>query len=393
MIRFEPDTWREALLRPLAMAAPNSHVYLEIPAPDLRFVFIALLSVLLLCLARRLAPAPRATLLLLGLVALAFVPWLATSGNGRYFIPFLLAAGPLCLALIYRLPWSRSSRALTALMMMGLQASLVFDNSPWGSWGLVPWRDAPYFPLATTTEMKTVPATYVTITSISYSLIAPLFPAQSHWINVSSMTEDPAASLETRRAHAIFAGSRRIFVVVPTLPQYMSDDKLPTAALMDVIDGRLAPQRLALDRSQSCQLAQSNALASFSFGSARKKQADALALLGLWVCPLRYPVSPKAPPAPDAALDAVFETIERKCPRFFPAGEGATRPTRGGFVRDYPSADMKLYVLDDGGVYYQYWRALNPDLIATVREVMSPSFNFTCDFIRGRSGLPWEREI
>ena len=35
MIRFLADTWRDAILRPVAMAAPNSSVYIEIAAPDL----------------------------------------------------------------------------------------------------------------------------------------------------------------------------------------------------------------------------------------------------------------------------------------------------------------------------------------------------------------------
>jgi hypothetical protein len=37
MIRFLADTWRDAILRPVAMAAPNSSVYIEIAAPDFRF--------------------------------------------------------------------------------------------------------------------------------------------------------------------------------------------------------------------------------------------------------------------------------------------------------------------------------------------------------------------
>jgi hypothetical protein len=393
MIRFQPDTWREALLRPVAMAAPSSHVYLEMPAPDLRFIFIALLLIGCLLAIRRLRPAPRATGILAGLLLLSFVPWLATSGNGRYYIPFLLVAGPLCLALAYRLPWSRSAKLLTGLAMLGLQGFIVLDNNPWRTWGLVPWREAPYFPLATTEEMRSVPATYVTITSISYSLVAPLFHPQSRWINVSSMTHDPNASFETRKAHAAFASSQKLFVIVPTLPAYMTADKLPSAGLLDVIDRRLMPYKLALARSQRCELAHSKALAAFSFGQSERAKEDALSRLGFWVCPLSYPAASPVPDTKDAAIDVVFEKVERACPRFFPPGEGATRPINGGFARDYGSADMKLYVLDDGAVYYQYWRALNPELIAPVSKVMQPSFTFSCDYIRGRSGLPWEREI
>src|SRR6185369_9315597 len=40
MIRFLPDTWRDAILRPLALASPDGGVYIEIIAPDFRFLFI-----------------------------------------------------------------------------------------------------------------------------------------------------------------------------------------------------------------------------------------------------------------------------------------------------------------------------------------------------------------
>ena len=47
-MRFQPDTWLEALLRPVAMAAADANVYVEIMAPDFRFVFVlALLAGLL----------------------------------------------------------------------------------------------------------------------------------------------------------------------------------------------------------------------------------------------------------------------------------------------------------------------------------------------------------
>src|SRR5262245_56703096 len=115
MNRFLPDTWWEALLRPLAMAAPDGNTYVEIMAPDARFLFAILLAALLIFLRRKGAGATRGTWVLLLLVAVSFVPWLATTGNGRYFVPMLLLVGPLTLGLIYAQPWSRTARALCAL--------------------------------------------------------------------------------------------------------------------------------------------------------------------------------------------------------------------------------------------------------------------------------------
>ena len=122
MIRFEPDTLRDALWRPLAMAAPNSDVYLEIMAPDLRFAVLLLLTVVSVVTLRR-SPRSRPVVLLLAFVWLAFVPWLMSSGNGRYFLPVLLAVGPLCIALIHRLPMRGRMRATLAVLVVAVRVS------------------------------------------------------------------------------------------------------------------------------------------------------------------------------------------------------------------------------------------------------------------------------
>ena len=91
MNRFEPDTWQAALLRPVAMAAPDSYVYVEMMAPDFRWVFVLLLLALLVSMRLRArgsiaaavdTTAPKAGLptvfVLVAGLAMAFVPWLMT---------------------------------------------------------------------------------------------------------------------------------------------------------------------------------------------------------------------------------------------------------------------------------------------------------------------------
>ena len=64
-----------------------------------------------------------------------------------------------------------------------------------------------------------------------------------------------------------------------------------------------------------------------------------------------------------------------------------------GVRRFYVDSDMRLYVFKDGRVVYKYMRALNPVILGTLEEVMAPEFRIDCTGIRGRAGLPWEREI
>jgi hypothetical protein len=216
-------------------------------------------------------------------------------------------------------------------------------------------------------------------------------------MNLSAMTADPARSIETRRAHAILAQPGPRFVLIPSMPDHMTAAKLPTPELQDVIDDRLAPQRLALDRAQSCRFLPSRSLARMALGKLDRARPDTIAKLGFWLCPLRYPAGerpveePLSPELPE--LDAVFAKVERDCPRFFPPGGAITRKLQEGAIRNYPAADMKLYVMDDGVVYYKYWRALNPERIGSVSEVLAPGFRMDCGNLRGRSGLPWQREI
>ena len=394
MIRFLPDTWSDALLRPIAMAAPDAGVYVEIMAPDVRFACIVVLTIVWAALAWRRQGRATPVLALLMFVSAAFVAWLATTGNGRYFLPVLLAAGPLCIGLVHKLSSTLAFRVIIASVVVAVQAFVVYQNSPAHSWRLAPWSDAPFFEVTLDEEAATQPATYVTATSISYSLIAPKFPAEARWVNISSQP-DPAKTAAGRRVQALLAESKAIRLVIPTVPDYMTPQGQPNEAITTVINGLVSAQHLALQQPVRCRLLLSRGLASQAFRDAESLTPARLARFGFWVCPLEFPVqvTVAAQIAVSPEISRTFEAIERACPRLFPPGGGASARLDGGFVRDYSSADMKLYVLDDGSVFYKYWRAINPMLIGRVEAVLAESFKMDCNAIRGRSGLPWDRQL
>jgi hypothetical protein len=274
MIRFEPDTWRDVLLRPFAMVAPDSAVYVEIGAPDWRFAFAVVLSLVLLLVAWRRIRIVSPIVALATWLAVVFAIWLWTSGNGRYFVPGLLAVGPVCIALVYRLPGSRFVRASTALLLVAIQLLAVKDVSPWGSWGWARWRDGPYFALELDEQARTQPSTYVGVANISYSLVAPQFPPESRWINTSSLPDASAAqSPEVQRAQKLLRESKTINLLVPTLPNFMDAARNPSAALADEIDTMLNGQRLALQRPLACRLLRSEGLLSVVMGQSEIARA------------------------------------------------------------------------------------------------------------------------
>lgn len=394
MIRFMPDTWRDAILRPIAMAAPDAGVYIEIMAPDFRFAFIILLVLVWVVIAMRVKWRFTPTLTLLGLVFLAFAPWLVTTGNGRYFIPILLAAGPLCIGLIYHLPYSKSLRIAAASIVLCLQSFAVYSSNPWHSWGWVTWNEKPFFAVDINEEAATTPSTYVTASSISYSLIAPRFPAASRWTNIAGRSTDKN-TVEWIRLQDFLKAAKSLKLLVPTVPNAMTDQGLPSDEAIQSFNNMLTPQRLAIADPANCRLLRSIGVAEIALRNMEKFDTKTVDRFGFWICELQYPVD--SPLIEKAQLKAhvaeVFTKLEKTCPRIFHSGGTATQRLPDGFLRMYSGSDSKAYVLDNGNVFYKYYRALNPVLLGTVDTVLSDQFKMDCNNIHGRSGLPWERSI
>jgi len=393
MIRFLPDTWTDALLRPLAMVSPDSNVYVEISAPDLRFAAVALLAAALLLWRRRLLISCRPVFILLIALVLSMVVWLLTSGNGRYYVPMLLAVGPLVVGLVTLLPATRAFRVLLAAGLLLAQGYVLVLNPPWDSWTWVYWNKAPYFQVdLPPADPQSPPPTYVTLSSISYSLIAPQFPPSTRWISLASVAALPE---DEERVHRFLAAARKLVLVAPTIHGQVNAEGAPTQEVRQAMNALLASRKVALDPKASCRLLRSRGVAGMGRRDVEALPAAALNEAGFWLCPLNYPVEAivhqRGMPSPRA--EAAFERVERMCPRFFPPNESATTPIAGGDVRHYPSSDMKLYVLDDGTVLYKFWRALNPMVIGTVDGVLAGTDKLDCGQLRGRAGLPWDREI
>lgn len=394
MIRFLPDTWVEALLRYFAMVAPNSNVYIEIAAPDFRFAAFAVLLIAALFCPRRLIQA-RPVLALSTLILIATMPWLVSSGNGRYWIPVLLCVGPVVVGLICLLPVTRSFRFFLAGGLLAAQVFVVLQNPPWESWGMADWDEAPYYrielPHAVTASPGNAPVTYVTVSSNSFSLVAPQFPPDARWMNISSR----AASARERQSREQFlAAAKKLELLAPTLDSEVTADGQPSASFLRAMNMLMAPSRLSIDPAQRCELLPSIGMRAMATKKHEVAEAD-LARIGFWLCPLRLSAvdaPPLARPMLPARTEAAFAAVERMCPRFFPKGS-ASLPIPGGALRQYADSDMKLYVMDDGKVWYRYWRALNATLIGSVDDVTSGKAALDCTRLHGRSGLPWDREI
>lgn len=397
MIRFIPDTWRDALFRPIAMAAPNSNVYVETTSPDLRFVFIALLLLAwTVYWLRGRKPMSKGLVVAGALVLVAFLPWLLTSGNGRYFIPMLLLAGPVCIGLLSALPVTRGMKAALVALLLGLQGFVVFGADPMGVWAMARWRDGGYFEVSIPPALKNTPHTFVLATPISYSLIAPQFHPQSEWINIVNLAEASTKTLERDRTEALLKRAASLILLLPVVPSYLGPDGQPLKAAKTAIASLLAAQRLELIDQRSCLFLQSASMASVLYGDPSRASVQEVNQAGFWACEVRLNEAltmAATSVVQDPRINAAFDAVEQACPRLFQSGQVTATKIDRGYVRAYGGSDTMLYVMDDGIVYYKYWLALNPTAIGKVSDVMTSGFRMDCNNIRGRSGLPWEREI
>lgn len=408
MIRFMPDTWQDALLRPLAMAAPNGWVYTEITAPDVRFALALLLAIpaLVVLFRRRFRDeADRPLLSLLALTFLSFVPWLLTTGNGRYLMPYILLIGPLCIGLIRAIPGTASMRLSLVGLVLAFQGISLAQNNPWNpfdTWESIAWKKPPYFSVDFGGNPPAPNTTYVTIGTNSLALVAPRFPETSRWINLSVFNgaDISGDSKEYRPVVEMLQSSRSLKLVQRSNPRAMnrSDDQ-PDERAVHEINAQLAPHRLALRQPTDCRLHFSESLATtamLSTDESPEEKRRIKAKLGLWICTLDYPVAPKLVPeltSGELLAKNVIERMERLCPRFFPPGQALILQHSAGFARNYAQSDSSLIVTRDGKLYVKNARALNPESIGSVAEIMKPGFEFDCTKFKGRSGLPWEREV
>ncbi|WP_275740836.1 hypothetical protein [Ramlibacter sp. H39-3-26] len=385
------------------MAMPDANVYTEISAPDFRFAFLLCLSATFLVLLATRKANDRVRLLpSLLFMLLAFIAWMLTSGNGRYFLAMLILVGPLCVGLAYALPLTRFLRLALVIGMVLIQGIAVGLNTPWGTWAFTTWQAPPYFQISPPAELAEKPATFVGIAGISYSLMFPLFHPDSRWLRVDQVQDIVPRSKEYQHIQAMLkesvASKRNIFVFLPLPPRHVGDDLQPSAYARDEINDKIMQAHLKL-QDAPCIIVPSISMARMSSRMLYGGKPSDPKRHGFWFCPLVYSedIAATATPAPapgNAALLAnrVFAVVEKICPRFFPPG-AVSAAIPGGYVRNYPDADMKLYVLDNGLTFYKYWRALNPEEIGMAQDILKSGFQMDCNTIRGRSGLPWERQL
>jgi hypothetical protein len=323
--------------------------------------------------------------------AVVFALWIATSGNGRYFLPGLILIGPLLVGWLHKASLSRSMRLTLSGLMLVVQGWAVWQTEPWDAWSQTAWMAPTGFQIATDERARTEPATYVTLTSPTYSIIAPQFSHQARWINLDAL-QGQRQPADEEKIRSLFSSSPLIRLVTPVeSPQAQS---VSDEALVSAFNRRLQTEGLSIARASDCRVVLSTSMRPrVPTRLVREHDVIELGPIGFWVCSLNYEASTARPPSKmPEPLASLVAQIEQACPRFFPPGRGQSTVLQDMTIVNYPSSDMKLYVQNSGEVSYLYYRALNPVRIAS-NGLMRGDTKVWCENIQGRSGIPWTRGL
>lgn len=397
--RFIPDTWLDGVLRPLAMALPDGGTYVEFMAPDPRFILIGIFFPIFIYTQYARQSGDERTALksitnLVIFIVLVFPVWLFSSGNGRYLMPIIMLVGPVLIGLIfYSIP-----KRIYGLMLIGIvcaiQWTIVLMADPFGVWTLVPWSKDTYFELDVPVEYKANPHIFVTIAGISYSLIAPQFNPESHWIHLDQESAgDRSYSIADPRK-LLLSEQEKPILIVPVPRKFTLQNPLPTSESLLAFNIVTSAWDRIVEKADDCTFAASRGLGSFGRSLGKTISNTDEDKKGFWFCSLTYKkhLPNNDPERVDLQYLKGFNKLEALCPDYFPPGQAALNRLQDGYSKHYIQSDVNISILNTGQVYIKYYRRLNPQFVAMLDDVLLPSFVFPCDGIKGREALPWQRD-
>lgn len=408
MMRFAPDGVVDAVSRPFSMALPQAWVYTEIIAPDMRFAIsvVLLLGVAWYGFKECCQPLiKKRVVALIALVVLSFPAWLLSGGNGRYYMPIFLLIGPLIASLWSGLNVRQDVKYLYLAVVAVAQFLAISTNSPWApfqSLEWVRWVGRDYFDLNVKPISHLKNVTYVTVTGQSTSIVAPLFPADSSWMNLTSFSAENFLSdqrdvvAEARRRLAVSHDLRLVIRAQPRQADIAAG--LPNESAATELRNILRPYGLNLLGASNCELLRSRSMAALGVSLSTDTEHVAKhiqANSGLWVCKLEWRPTAAARGARASLSSRIalsYKRIEQQCPRLFPEGRGSGSARQFGYERSYPDSESSVFYVADSDMFYvKMDRALNPQSIGTASQVLAANFELDCHGFIGREGLIWKR--
>jgi hypothetical protein len=360
--RFTPGDVSSVLSFPFRMIVLDRALYSENFAPDIRFAALLAAAVALPWVAGRRNAPPQGALRghdwrTLAFFATSLMLWLVSSANGRYGLIVLLLAG-VCLARITErlLPGGATRVTLGVLLAVQLVTSIVAAPSRW--FIAEPWsrRWLPYYvPQRALLE----PALYITVEVLPMAVVAPFVHPASSFVNFRGQHSLPADSpklatlLERHRGHVRVLG-RGLELV----------EGRPPADQVKVYDDTLLRLGHRLDAADCFTIAWRPDDDDLLSRMANRLAGPRLPHEPLSVvsCALRTATRDPADVEKERHASALFDRIERACPRLFRGQTAVTEPLGSGWSRHYPGLDARLDAYADRVILNRYRAGTRFDL-------------------------------
>jgi hypothetical protein len=345
--RFAPKSLEDAATFPLRIVSPESMIYAEISAPDLRFVALAVLAIAIAALALRPRVSPGTSRSLRGIdvrlfafFALAYAGWLVASANGRYGMLVLLLVGPLVARLADRLfPVVAARGALLILLVAQILACALISPPRW--FMIDRWSER-WFPYEVADRLKLEPALYLTVETQAMSVIIPFAHPDSSFINLRGQH---SVAHGARRMQALLEAHKGKIRTIGRALRLQRDGK-PRPHVIELYDSTLLrygfridpdncfPVRWRAEREDSLSQA-ANLLVTEDAGVRES-------IVALAACALRPGSWSAAEIEEERRVSALFERMERTCRGIFRGQTAVTEKMGAEWSRSYAGLEARV---------------------------------------------------
>jgi hypothetical protein len=398
MVRFVPVDLTDALLRPLWMLSPEKAVYIDIPAPDARFLFVNLLLAVVAAITVFMAATGRLDLvrseirerpLLWSLSAgllITWPLWLVSSGNGRYYSPWFLLAGPLSIALLWRVVKQRRFRVYAVSALCAVQGYVIATGSVL-RYHPVEWNTSgSWYEVKVPHALAQSPAVYFSMGLESASLVFPSLHPGSSFISAGGQYALATHMSAWRHVEARLNRDANspiyLLVNVETYSSLDGSYNRPDRSTVTAMVSGLAMRA----KAGACEdiwvqgIGTTLALASSATAGAPPRLLDRRMLIV--ACPIeradgRDPLIEKARGEASGLMDAVAQ----RCPLLFPAPAPFTFYNGHFWTRQYTGSDTNLMV-DHAEIAYFRPNFYQPYRVGTPEQVKAGTFEVLCDLRR-----------
>jgi len=285
------------------------------------------------------------------------VLWLATSANARYGMVLLLLAGACWVRLVERLLPATAAR-IAVVVVLAVQIGTSLLASP-PRWFITDEWSKHWLPYAVPERALREPALYLTLETLPMAVIAPFVHPESSFVNFRGQSSIPPGS--PRLAELLGRHEGRVRALGRNLE--LVDGK-PQASVVKAYDEMLLRIGYRLDTDDCFTIAwrPDNDDAIFRAANWLARVQPTNEPLSVVSCALRPGASDPARAERERLVSALFDRIEKACPRIFHGHTGVTEPFGPGWVRNYGNLDARLETNGDRVVLVRYRAGAYVDL-------------------------------